>query len=223
MGTLGGNLCLDTRCTYYNQSEEWRCSIDYCMKEKGTVCWVAPSSARCWAISASDSAPMLAALGARVRLVSRRGERAIPVDRPLPRRRHRLPDQAARRDPDRDPPPGRRRGRVAAAPPIASCVAAARSTSPCSRSPSRCGPTAAARRAGLDPSGLGRLAPAARRRRRGAPDRASPRRRQHRRGRPRLPRRGDAPRQRRLHGAVAVAYGRAVGGRCAARLCTIEP
>ena len=79
MGTLGGNLCLNTRCTYFGQSEEWRCSIEYCMKEKGTVCWVAPSSDRCWAISASDAAPVLAALGARVRLVSRGGERAIPV------------------------------------------------------------------------------------------------------------------------------------------------
>ena len=79
MGTLGGNLCLNTRCTYYGQSEDWRCSIDYCMKEKGTVCWVAPSSDRCWAISASDTAPMLAALGARVRLVSPAGERTIPI------------------------------------------------------------------------------------------------------------------------------------------------
>jgi 4-hydroxybenzoyl-CoA reductase subunit beta len=79
MGTLGGNLCLDTRCTYYNQNEEWRRAIDYCMKEAGTVCWVAPGSPRCWAISAADSAPMLAALGARVRLVSAAGERVIPV------------------------------------------------------------------------------------------------------------------------------------------------
>jgi 4-hydroxybenzoyl-CoA reductase subunit beta len=79
MGTLGGNLCLNTRCTYFGQSEDWRCSIDYCMKEKGTVCWVAPSSDRCWAIAASDTAPMLAALGAQVVLVSRAGERAIPI------------------------------------------------------------------------------------------------------------------------------------------------
>jgi 4-hydroxybenzoyl-CoA reductase subunit beta len=79
MGTLGGNLCLNTRCTYYGQSEDWRCSIDFCMKEKGTVCWVAPSSDRCWAISASDTAPILAALDARVLLRSRAGERAIPI------------------------------------------------------------------------------------------------------------------------------------------------
>jgi 4-hydroxybenzoyl-CoA reductase subunit beta len=79
MGTIGGNLCVDTRCTYYNQTEEWRRSIDYCMKAEGTICWVAPSSPRCWAHSASDSAPMLAALGARVRLVSSEGEREVPV------------------------------------------------------------------------------------------------------------------------------------------------
>jgi 4-hydroxybenzoyl-CoA reductase subunit beta len=79
MGTLGGNLCVDTRCTYYNQTEEWRRSIDYCMKAEGTICWVATSSPRCWAHSASDSAPMLCALGAGVRLVSRDGERAMPV------------------------------------------------------------------------------------------------------------------------------------------------
>jgi 4-hydroxybenzoyl-CoA reductase subunit beta len=79
MGTLGGNLCVDTRCTYYNQTEEWRRSIDYCMKEAGSICWVATSSPRCWAHSASDSAPMLCALGASVRLVSRRGTRTLPV------------------------------------------------------------------------------------------------------------------------------------------------
>src|SRR5947209_5743966 len=80
MGTLGGNLCVDTRCTYYNQTEEWRRSIDYCLKEEGTVCWVATSSPRCWAHTASDSAPMACALGARVRLVSVQGERTIPVE-----------------------------------------------------------------------------------------------------------------------------------------------
>ncbi|HVS04239.1 MAG TPA: FAD binding domain-containing protein [Thermoanaerobaculia bacterium] len=79
MGTIGGNVCVDTRCTYYNQTEEWRRSIDYCMKEEGTICWVAPSSPRCWAHSASDSAPMLQALGAEVRLVSHQGERAVPI------------------------------------------------------------------------------------------------------------------------------------------------
>ncbi len=80
MGTIGGNLCVDTRCTYYNQTEEWRRSIDYCMKEAGTTCWVATSSPRCLAHTASDSAPMACALGARVRLVSAQGDRTIPVE-----------------------------------------------------------------------------------------------------------------------------------------------
>jgi 4-hydroxybenzoyl-CoA reductase subunit beta len=79
MATLGGNLCLDTRCTYYNQTEEWRRSIDYCLKEKGTVCWVAPGSSTCWAHSASDSAPMLQALEASVILRSSEQERKIAV------------------------------------------------------------------------------------------------------------------------------------------------
>ena len=80
MATLGGNLCVDTRCTYYNQTEEWRRSIDYCMKEEGTVCWVAPGSSRCWAHTASDAAPVLCALGAEVRLVSTEGRRTLPVE-----------------------------------------------------------------------------------------------------------------------------------------------
>jgi 4-hydroxybenzoyl-CoA reductase subunit beta len=79
MGTIGGNLCIDTRCTYYNQTEEWRRSIDYCLKEEGTICWVATKSPRCWAHTASDSAPILCALDATVKLVSAKGEREIPL------------------------------------------------------------------------------------------------------------------------------------------------
>ncbi|MEM7354653.1 MAG: FAD binding domain-containing protein, partial [Acidobacteriota bacterium] len=79
MGTIGGNVCLDTRCTYYNQTEPWRQAIDYCMKEAGSVCWVAPSSPRCWAHAASDAAPMLSALDARVVLQGPEGERTIPM------------------------------------------------------------------------------------------------------------------------------------------------
>ena len=79
MGTIGGNLCVDTRCTYYNQTEEWRRSIDYCLKEEGTICWVATKSPRCWAHTASDSAPILCALDARVKLVSVSGEREIAL------------------------------------------------------------------------------------------------------------------------------------------------
>jgi 4-hydroxybenzoyl-CoA reductase subunit beta len=77
MGTIGGNLCLDTRCTYYDQSLEWRKAIDFCLKKDGATCWVATSSPRCLAVSSTDSAPMLQALGARVRLVSASGTREI--------------------------------------------------------------------------------------------------------------------------------------------------
>src|SRR5437879_3024136 len=72
MGTLGGNLCLDTRCNYYNQSYEWRKSIDFCMKKDGAICWVAPSSPRCWAVSSSDVAPVMVAIGAEYQLVGPR-------------------------------------------------------------------------------------------------------------------------------------------------------
>lgn len=79
MGTIGGNLLLDTRCNYYDQTEFWRHSIGYCMKKDGEICLVAPGSPRCWAISSADSAPVLVSLNAQVRLVSERGERIIPV------------------------------------------------------------------------------------------------------------------------------------------------
>jgi 4-hydroxybenzoyl-CoA reductase subunit beta len=79
MGTLGGNLCLDTRCTYYDQNYDWRKSIDFCMKKDGRTCWVATSSPRCLAVSSTDTAPMLLALGARVTLLSTGGERSLPL------------------------------------------------------------------------------------------------------------------------------------------------
>ncbi len=79
MGTIGGNLCLDTRCTYYDQNYEWRKSIDFCMKKDGATCWVATSSPKCLAVSSTDTAPMLQALGASVTLVSAHGHRILPV------------------------------------------------------------------------------------------------------------------------------------------------
>jgi 4-hydroxybenzoyl-CoA reductase subunit beta len=79
MATLGGNLCLDTRCNYYDQSYEWRKAINFCMKKDGVTCWVAPSSPKCMAVSSTDTAPALVALGARVCLVSHAGEREIPL------------------------------------------------------------------------------------------------------------------------------------------------
>jgi 4-hydroxybenzoyl-CoA reductase subunit beta len=80
MGTLGGNLCLDTRCNYYNQNYEWRKAIDFCLKKDGDICWVAPASKRCVAMSSTDCAPALIALGAKVKLVSALGEREIAVE-----------------------------------------------------------------------------------------------------------------------------------------------
>jgi len=79
MGTLGGNVCVDTRCNYYNQSFEWRRAIGFCMKKDGDICLVAPGSPRCWAVSSSDTAPVLVSLDARLRLVGRDGERTIPI------------------------------------------------------------------------------------------------------------------------------------------------
>src|SRR5205823_8050818 len=79
VGTIGGNLLLDTRCNYYNQTEFWRNSIGYCMKKDGDICLVAPGSPRCWAISSADTAPVLVSLNAQARLISVRGERVIPV------------------------------------------------------------------------------------------------------------------------------------------------
>jgi 4-hydroxybenzoyl-CoA reductase subunit beta len=77
MGTLGGNLCVDTRCFYYDQTYEWRQSIHFCLKKDGDTCWVAPGSPRCWAVSSTDLAPVMLALNARIHLVSRQGQRTI--------------------------------------------------------------------------------------------------------------------------------------------------
>jgi 4-hydroxybenzoyl-CoA reductase subunit beta len=78
-GTIGGNLCVDTRCNYYNQTQEWRKAIGYCMKKDGDICLVAPGSPRCWAVSSSDTAPVAIALGATVVLAGPDGERELPV------------------------------------------------------------------------------------------------------------------------------------------------
>jgi 4-hydroxybenzoyl-CoA reductase subunit beta len=77
MGTIGGNLCLDTRCNYYDQNYEWRKAIDFCMKKDGDICWVATSSPKCLAVSSTDTAPALLALAAQVTLVSAGGTRRI--------------------------------------------------------------------------------------------------------------------------------------------------
>jgi len=79
MGTIGGNLCLDTRCNYYDQNYEWRKAIAFCMKKDGETCWVAPSSSRCLAVSSTDSAPALMALGASVELRDAEGSRLVAL------------------------------------------------------------------------------------------------------------------------------------------------
>ena len=77
MGTIGGNLLLDTRCNYYDQNYEWRRSINFCMKKDGEICWVAPGSPKCWAVQSSDLVPLMVAVGARLRFASTLGEREV--------------------------------------------------------------------------------------------------------------------------------------------------
>ena len=78
--TIGGNLCLDTRCNYIDMPEGWRRACGPCMKDGGDTCWVAPRGDRCWAVSSTDLAPVAIALGASVRLTSVRGDRLIPIE-----------------------------------------------------------------------------------------------------------------------------------------------
>src|SRR2546429_91023 len=77
MGTIGGNLLLDTRCNYYDQNFEWRKGINFCLKKDGDVCWVAPGSSKCWAVQSSDLVPVMVAIGAKFRLASTLGERMV--------------------------------------------------------------------------------------------------------------------------------------------------
>jgi 4-hydroxybenzoyl-CoA reductase subunit beta len=80
MGTLGGNLCLDTRCTYYNQTLFWREALGYCLKKTGAVCHVVPTGKRCVAAHSSDVAPVLIALEAEVEIAGPRGRRTLTVE-----------------------------------------------------------------------------------------------------------------------------------------------
>ena len=77
MGTIGGNLLLDTRCNYYDQNFEWRKGINFCLKKDGDVCWVAPGSSKCWAVQSSDLVPVMVAIGARLRFTSTLGDRVV--------------------------------------------------------------------------------------------------------------------------------------------------
>ena len=75
VATLGGNLCLDTRCVFYNQSAWWRQANDHCLKRGGSICHVAPQGQRCHAAFSGDLAPALIALGAEVEWLSSHGAR----------------------------------------------------------------------------------------------------------------------------------------------------
>ena len=79
MGTIGGNLCLDTRCTYYNQTHFWRNALGYCLKKDGDVCHVTKVGKKCVAAHSADTAPVLMTLGAVADLVSVGGRRAVAV------------------------------------------------------------------------------------------------------------------------------------------------
>src|SRR5947199_10354522 len=81
MGTVGGNLCLDTRCLFYNQSEWWRAANHHCLKTTGEVCHVAPKSRGvCFATFSGDLAPALLTLNAEVDLAGPAGKRTLPLD-----------------------------------------------------------------------------------------------------------------------------------------------
>ncbi len=75
MGTIGGNVLVDTRCNYYDQTFFWRQAVGFCMKKDGDICLVAPGSAKCLAIASSDTAPVLMSLGAEAILMGPKGER----------------------------------------------------------------------------------------------------------------------------------------------------
>ncbi len=80
MGTVGGNICLDTRCLYFNQSEFWRRSLGYCLKKDGTACHVVKTGKRCVAASSNDLATILLALNAQVAILSAGEERLMDLD-----------------------------------------------------------------------------------------------------------------------------------------------
>jgi 4-hydroxybenzoyl-CoA reductase subunit beta len=79
MGTLGGNVCLDTRCTYYNQTLFWRKALGYCLKKDGTACHVVKGGTRCVAAHSADAATALLPLDAELRIAGPEGERTTPI------------------------------------------------------------------------------------------------------------------------------------------------
>jgi 4-hydroxybenzoyl-CoA reductase subunit beta len=79
MGTIGGNICLDTRCLWYNQSLTWRKGCGFCIKKDGDLCHVAPGGTKCWAAFSGDTPPALLCLNAEVEIASASGVRRIPL------------------------------------------------------------------------------------------------------------------------------------------------
>lgn len=79
MSTIGGNVCLDTRCLWYNQSLAWRKSCGFCIKKDGDLCHVAPGGAKCWAVFSGDTPPALLCLNAEIEIASASGVRRIPL------------------------------------------------------------------------------------------------------------------------------------------------
>ena len=79
MGTIGGNICLDTRCVWYNQSLQWRRSCGFCIKKDGDLCHVAPGGKKCWAAFSGDTPPALLCLGAELEIAGPKGFRRVPI------------------------------------------------------------------------------------------------------------------------------------------------
>jgi 4-hydroxybenzoyl-CoA reductase subunit beta len=79
MGTIGGNICLDTRCLWYNQSLTWRKGCGFCIKKDGDLCHVAPGGTKCWAVFSGDTPPALLCLDAEIEIVSSAGARRMPL------------------------------------------------------------------------------------------------------------------------------------------------
>jgi 4-hydroxybenzoyl-CoA reductase subunit beta len=79
MGTIGGNICLDTRCVWYNQSLQWRRSCGFCIKKDGDLCHVAPGGTKCWAAFSGDTAPALLCLNAELEIIGPVGVRRMAL------------------------------------------------------------------------------------------------------------------------------------------------
>lgn len=79
MGTIGGNICLDTRCLWYNQSLTWRKGCGFCIKKDGNLCHVAPGGAKCWAAFSADTPPALLCLNAEIEIAGASGTRRFPL------------------------------------------------------------------------------------------------------------------------------------------------